>query len=417
MGFIQIQGGSPLNGEVSVQGSKNAALPVMAASVLVPGVTTLTNCPDILDVECMCEILKYVGAKVSRRENTVTIDASVISQQRLPGEYVTRMRSSVVLAGAMLGRCREIELNYPGGCVIGDRPIDLHIQALSRLGAEFCEDKERLHARASRLYGAVIEFPFPSVGATQNAVMAAVLAEGVTQLCGCAREPEVVALCDFLNGAGARITGGGSSRIRVEGVRRLHESRYRVEADRIVAGTYLIGVLAAGGRAFLKNAPAGQLESVCRLLGKMGARIEAGPEGILVERVRKIESPGAVSTGVYPAFPTDLQSPLLVALCRAESESRLTERIFNGRFVVAEELNRMGAGILVEGNRARMGGGARLLGGRVAARELRGGAALVLAGVCAQGSTVVLNRHFIDRGYEDIVRDLRGLGADIGGEK
>lgn len=417
MGFIQIQGGSPLGGEVSVQGSKNAALPVMAASVLVPGVTTLTNCPDILDVACMCEILKCVGAKVNRQKDVITIDASEITQQRLPGRYVTRMRSSVVLAGAMLGRCREIELNYPGGCVIGDRPIDMHIRALSQLGAEFREDGDCLHGSAPCLKGAAVRLPFPSVGATQNAVMAAVLAEGSTVLYGCAQEPEVRALCSFLNGAGARILGGGSGCIRVEGVKRLHESVYDIEADRIVAGTYLIGVLAAGGRAFLKNAPAGQLDSVCRLLVSMGARIEAGPDGILVERAGKIESPKAVETGVYPAFPTDLQSPLLVALCRAERESSLTERIFNGRFVVAEELNRMGAGILVEGNCAHLVGRARLSGKRVTARELRGGAALVLAGICAAGETRVENRHFIDRGYEDIVRDLRGLGANIGGEK
>lgn len=417
MDFIQIQGGAPFCGEVSVQGSKNAALPVMAACVLVPGITTLKNCPDISDVACMCEILKHVGARVVRQGKTLTVDTSKITQHKLPGEYVTRMRSSVVLAGAMLGRCGEIEMTYPGGCVIGDRPIDMHIGALSELGAEFKADGESLHAFAAHLKGTGIKLPFPSVGATQNAVMAAVLAEGTTEIWGCAREPEVRALCDFLNGAGARIEGGGSGVIRIEGVSELHESEYTVEADRIVAGTYLIGTLAAGGSAFLRNAPAIQLESVCCLAKAMGAYLAADDRGIWVKRTEALCSPKLVETGTYPAFPTDLQSPFLVALCQARSSSRLYERIFNGRLAVAEELNRMGASIRVEKDCAVVRGNARLTGGSVRARELRGGAALVLAGACARGTTVVHNRHFIDRGYEDIVRDLQGLGVDIGGEK
>lgn len=417
MSFIQIRGGAPFDGEVSIQGSKNAALPVMAACVLVPGVTTLTNCPDISDVACMCEILRHVGAKVVREEKTLTIDTSDITRHKLPGEYVTRMRSSVVLAGAMLGRCKEIEMTHPGGCVIGDRPIDMHIGALKQLGAAFTEDGEDLYASAAHLKGAQITLPFPSVGATQNAVMAAVLAEGTTLIRQCAMEPEVRALCDFLNGAGARILGGGSRTICVEGVKSLHGSVYRVEEDRIVAGTYLVGTVAAGGSAFLRKAPAAQLECVCRLAGSMGARITPEPEGIWVKRTGRLSSPGFVKTGTYPAFPTDLQSPFLVALCQAENKSCVQERIFNGRLAVVEELNRMGASIRVEDDCARMSGRARLTGSRVAAKELRGGAALALAGACAQGETRVYNRHFIDRGYEDIVRDLRNLGVDIGGEK
>lgn len=417
MSFIQIQGGAPFCGEVSIQGSKNAALPVLAASVLVPGVTTLKNCPDISDVACMCQILRSVGVQVVRQEKTIIVDASNVTEHKLPYEYVTRMRSSVVLAGAMLGRCREIELNFPGGCVIGDRPIDMHMQALSALGAEFVQKGDCLCARAPHLQGAEIVLPFPSVGATQNAVLAAVLAKGTTRIWGSAREPEVRALCDFLNGAGARITGGGTACITVEGVKRLHESCYEVEPDRIVAGTYLIGVLAAGGSAFLQNAPAAQLESVLEMLNRMGAQTRVHPDGIFVKRSGGIFSPAAVETGVYPAFPTDLQSPLLVALSCAQQKSVLTERIFNGRFVVAEELNRMGAGIRVKDNRACLEGGKTLTGCSVTAKELRGGAALVLAGACAEGTTLVYNRHFIDRGYENIVRDLQNLGVNIGCEK
>lgn len=416
MDLIQIRGGKPLAGEVSIQGSKNAALPVMAASVLVPGVTTLINCPEISDVSCMCEILKCVGAKVSRQKNTLTIDATSITGNRLPEEYVTRMRSSVIMAGAMLGRSGEIYLHYPGGCIIGDRPINMHIDALKKLGAAFEEDGMNLVARAAKLTGTSVVLPFPSVGATENTILAAVLAEGTTEIYRCAMEPEVRSLCDFLNGAGAKVTGGGSGHITVEGVKTLHESIYHIESDRIVAGTYLIGVLAAGGTAFLRNAPAGQLSGVLEVARFMGARTEPDWNGIFVERKAGIRSPGYLETGVYPAFPTDLQSPLLVALCQADSESRVTERIFNGRLAVVEELNRMGAKICTEANCAVIGGGQHLTGCSVTARELRGGAALALAGVCAQGVTRVYNCHFVERGYEDIVRDLRDLGADIGSE-
>lgn len=418
MDSILIRGKTPLMGEVAIQGSKNAALPVMAASVLVPGVTTLINCPEISDVSCMCEILKCVGAKVSRQGSTLTIDASQITGNHLPKEYVTRMRSSVILAGPMLGRCREIYLHYPGGCVIGDRPINMHIDALKKLGAVFEEDREQenLAARADALRGTTVVLPFPSVGATENTILAAVCAKGVTEIYRCAMEPEIRCLCDFLNGAGARVTGGGSGHITVEGVKALHESTYRVEPDRIVAGTYLLGVLAAGGSAFLRNAPAGQLTSVLELARFMGARIEPDWNGILVERKEKIRSPGYLETGVYPAFPTDLQSPLLVALCQADSKGGVKEQIFNGRFAVSGELNRMGAGILVRENQAETEGKKQLTGCSVTAQELRGGAALVLAGICARGVTQVYNRHFIERGYEDIVRDLKGLGADIGRE-
>lgn len=414
MEAVWIQGGSPLSGEVSIHGSKNAALPILAACVLVPGVTVLKNCPEISDVSCMCEILKYAGAKVLRQEDALVIDASSICRCRLPEKYVTRMRSSVILAGAMLGRCREIHLHYPGGCVIGDRPIDLHIDALKRLGASFSEEGESFAVHTDGLKGADIRFSFPSVGATENALLAAVLAEGITQLYGCAREPEIAALCNFLNGAGARISGGGSSHITVEGVSRLSESEYRIEADRIVAGTYLIGILAAGGEGFLRQAPVGQLSSVAQVAQAMGAVITEEADGFGIRRQGTLLSPGEMETGVYPAFPTDLQSPLLVAMCQAAGEGRMRERIFNGRLAVTAQLNRMGAEIRTAGNSAVMEGNSQLTGCRVCAGELRGGAALVLAGLCAQGTTVVSNRQYIDRGYEDIVRDLSGLGAKIG---
>lgn len=417
MDCIEILGGSRLKGEVAVQGSKNAALPIMAACILIPGVTVLKNCPRILDVECMCSILRSIGATVRWEGDALVIDAGQISQCRLPREYVTRMRSSVMVAGAMLGRCREISLHYPGGCVIGDRPIDLHIKALQQLGAVFTEQGDFLTAAAPTLKGNRICLSFPSVGATENVILAAVCAEGCTEVFGCAREPEIAALCSFLNAAGARIQGMGSPCLVIEGVKRLHGGQWDIEADRIVAGTYLAGALAAGGCIYLRNAPSGQMQSVLDIAACMGAEFLQDSGGIRIRREGRLLSPGCLETGVYPAFPTDLQSQMLTALCLADGESALTERIFNGRFVVIEELNRMGAHIEVSKNTAYLRGGARLTGQSVTAKELRGGAALALAGIAAEGYTRIYNRHFIDRGYEDIVRDLKSLGANIGSKE
>lgn len=419
MDSIWIKGKTGLSGEVRIQGSKNAALPVLAACVLVPGVTVLENCPDISDISCMCRILNRIGVKTVRAGKTLTVDASQITSEKLPKEEMVRMRSSVILAGALIGRCREVSFCQPGGCVIGDRPIDLHIGALERLGAVFTADKkepDRICGTAKRLSGARICLAFPSVGATQNAVLAAVLAEGTTQIENSAKEPEIVSLCRFLRGAGARIRGEGSGRIVIEGVCRLHGSRFFIEPDRIVAGTYLLGVAGAGGEVFLREAPCAQLGAVSAAARRMGAKIREDAAGLLVLRKGRLVSLGEAETGVYPGFPTDLQSMLLTVLCQAEKESIVTERIFNGRFGAAEQLNRMGAGICVAGNRAEMPGGRRLSGCRTEAGELRGGAALVAAGVCAEGVTQVENCHFIRRGYEDIVRDFKKMGADIGTE-
>ncbi|MDO4293021.1 MAG: UDP-N-acetylglucosamine 1-carboxyvinyltransferase [Eubacteriales bacterium] len=416
MDAIWIEGNRTLSGEVTVQGSKNAALPVLAATLLVPGVTRLLNCPEISDVSCMCEILRHMGARVERRGKEVTVDASELTGCRILPEHAVRMRSSVILAGALLGRCREAFFFQPGGCVIGDRPIDMHLWALGRLGVFFSGREGEIRAQALRLRGAFVRLPFPSVGVTQNAVLAAVGAEGTTRLTNCAREPEIGALCRFLRGAGADVREEGGGEIRVEGGRPLHASTFWIDADRIVAGTYLAGVLAAGGKAFLRQAPWYELKAALKAARRMGAVVRTESHGLYVERTGRLLSPGELVTGVYPAFPTDLQSPFLAAMCLAEGKSSIRERIFNGRFGVAGQLNRMGADIRIGGDRAFVPGGRRLSGCRVAAGELRGGAALTVAGLCAQGRTVVENCHFIRRGYEDIVRDLKELGADIGNE-
>ena len=411
MNKIMVSGGVELEGETHIQGSKNAALPIMAAALLVPGVSVLENVPHIADVECMCALLQRIGCRVSWQGEELVIDAEDLRDSRLPKEYVTRMRSSVMLMGPVLGRLKEVSLSYPGGCVIGERPIDLHLSMLRGLGVVCRDGPEGLDARAERMQGGRLRLSFPSVGATENAVMAAVAAEGATMLAGCAREPEIHWLCEFLRHAGADIREETGGVIRIRGGRPLQPCRFRIPSDRIVAGTYVCACLAAGGSIHLKEAPTQELGALLEAAGRMGASFRQTGAGLLIWRKEGLRSPGAVETAAYPGFPTDLQSPLLAVMAEAAGAGSVEETIFSDRFRVAEELNRMGVGIRVEGNTAYVPGGRRLKGAGVLAQELRGGAALVVAGLAADGITVVENRHFIDRGYEDICRDLRDLGA------
>lgn len=413
MKSIYISGNAPLYGEATIQGSKNAALPIMAAALLIPGISVLKNCPHIADVEYMCRILETIGCIVEWDKNEVRIDATAVKTSRLPEEYVTMMRSSVMLMGPMLGRIGEVSLHYPGGCVIGDRPIDIHLKALERLGVRYSDSEQELEAQVFRLTGTDVSLEFPSVGATENLIMAAAAAEGITRIQGSALEPEIVSLCAFLRAAGADIRGEETGCITVAGGRKLHPCCFTIPSDRIVAGTYICACLAAGGEIFLKNSPPGQLTAMEDMAVRMGCRLRRSPEGLFLQRRGILFSPGFVETRSYPGFPTDLQSPLLVALSLAEGESALRETIFNGRFGVVDELNKMGTDIVVRKDTACIPGSRRLSGHHVTASELRGGAALVVAGLCAEGMTEVENRYFIDRGYEDICRDLSQLGADI----
>ena len=389
MKSIYISGNAPLYGEATIQGSKNAALPIMAAALLIPGISVLKNCPHIADVEYMCRILETIGCIVVWDKNEVRIDATAVKTSRLPEEYVTMMRSSVMLMGPMLGRIGEVSLHYPGGCVIGDRPIDIHLKALERLGVRYSDSEQELEAQAFRLTGTDVSLEFPSVGATENLIMAAAAADGITRIQGSALEPEIISLCAFLRTAGADIRGEETGCITVTGGRKLHPCCFTIPSDRIVAGTYICACLAAGGEIFLKNTPRGQLTAMEDVAVRMGCILRRSPEGLFVQRRGVLFSPGFVETRSYPGFPTDLQSPLL------------------------DELNKMGTGIVVRKDTACIPGGRRLSGQHVTASELRGGAALVVAGLCAEGMTEVENRYFIDRGYEDICRDLSQLGADI----
>lgn len=420
MSEIRICGYRPLSGEIKIQGSKNGALPILAASILQKGTVRIDNVPAIQDVDCMVGILTSIGCRCEREGSCLSIDASCLEGAKIPGEDVGKMRSSILLMGALLGRLKEAETWYPGGCSIGSRPIDLHLLAFSRLGAHVQEDVEggRIRASAAALKGDTICLPFPSVGATENALLAAVLAEGETEICGAAREPEIASLCAFLGQMGAKITGSGTSRLCIQGVSRLHGTAFTIPGDRIAAGTYLTAVTATGGDVKILGAPWEDMQEVARVLSQAGAAVspvkgEDGKAAGIHIRMEGRPKPLRLSTGPHPAFPTDLQSPMLAVLSRAEGISQVQENVFEDRFKTVKELWKMGAQIEVCRNEAVISGKHRLHGTRVTALDLRGGAALVAAALAAEGETRVSGCAHIERGYEDICRDLRALGGRI----
>lgn len=414
MDAIHILGGNALFGETKIQGSKNAVLPVMAAALLIKDVCMIENCPHISDVYHMQQLLESIGCKAVWSNGTLTIDARNILEDTMSGDHVTGMRSSITLLGAMLGRIGEVTMAYPGGCVIGERPIDMHLNALRRMGVAIYEKEGCFTARAKTLEGAVIRLPVSSVGTTENVLLAAVMAKGVTVIQNAAKEPEIVTLCEFLREAGAVIEGIGGSVLIIQGGHRLHGVRFKVPADRIVAGTYLMSVLGAGGHIFLEDAPVAQMRSMLRVAEEIGAEIHVTREGLnIIAKEYKKPIP-YIKTEIYPGFPTDMQSPLMAVLSTCEGKSIVEETIFENRFRIVESLRKMGARIELKGRRqAVIQGVDSLLGCEVAAEELRGGAALVIAGSMALGETVVKNCHFIERGYEDICRDYRNLGVHI----
>lgn len=413
MDIIHVQGSGPLQGELKIQGSKNAVLPILAATVLIEGCCYIKNCPRISDVECMRGLLESIGCLVCWEKDGIKIDASQIKENRLPREKVVSMRSSIILLGPLLSRCKEASLDYPGGCVIGERPVDMHLYLLQRLGTEFVLEKDHIKGQVSELRGTGIHLPFPSVGATENGILASVLAKGTTTLYNCAKEPEIQQLCFFLNCAGAKIEGIGTDCLVIKGVDKLHPVSYRVCADRIVAGTYLFSVAAAGGNVFLLDAPGQDMESTLEVARKMGCNICIDRDGIEVRQSGRPQAIPYIKTAVYPGFPTDLQSALMAALAFSDGECVIEETIFSDRFHIVKELVRMGADIRIEGNCAIIKGKDRLHGASVLAEDLRGGAALILAGICAEGDSLIGNSHFIERGYEDICRDYQWLGAHM----
>ena len=391
-----MQGGIPLQGKVRIQGSKNAALPILAATLLTNEVSYIQNCPRIADVHRFVHLLRELGCLVHWQEKGIRVQPGENEElpceraeaRRMQGEAITGMRSSLCLLGALLGRCGYVTMEHPGGCIIGERPIDLHIRALQQMGVEFREEEGLLSAQVKdgKMHGAEITLEFPSVGATENILLAAVKADGDTRILGAAREPEVTALCKFLTACGAQIEGIGETELLVHGDRPLHGTQFTVP----------------------------QMEAVTFVAEKIGAQCIASEEGLFVQCSKRPQAIPYLRTGPYPGFPTDLQSVAMAVLTRAEGCSCIEENIFENRFRIAEPLKGMGAEIVLkDGRHAVITGVEHLRGSRMEACELRGGAALVLAGLAAEGESFVTGQHFIERGYENICRDLRELGARI----
>lgn len=416
MSEIEILGGGTLKGELEIQGSKNAVLPMMAAAVLASAVTVIENVPKIQDVFCMMGILDSLGCVCTFETGRLTVNAEHVSGSCIRKEDMEKMRSSVMLLGPLLARKREACIYYPGGCMIGKRPIDLHLEALRKFGADIEEEPDTgkvtagLGKRGS-LKGTFVELPYPSVGATENAIFAAVAADGESFLSGCAREPEIAALCHMLERMGARILGIGTEHLRITGGLPLHGCTVRADGDRIVAGTYLCAVAASQGQVQVSGIRSSELSCLTKLLRDAGAYVYEEEQQIYLQYTKPL-APMKVKTGPYPGFPTDLQSPLLPLLCAAQG-GEIQETVFESRFKTAGELNRMGASICIEEDTAVVKGQRKFRGCRVKAFDLRGGAALVSAGLLAEGVTVVENAEYILRGYEDICRDFQKLGGQL----
>jgi len=414
MESITVRGGRTLSGEVRVGGAKNSALKLMAASLLAPGVSRITNVPDIADVEVMSEVLSGLGVHVVRSDHSLTVDATEITSFEAPYEMVARMRASISVLGPLVARYGQAHVAMPGGCNIGSRKIDMHIRGLAELGVEIRMGHGFIDAIAPSggLRAAHVVLDFPSVGATENLLTASSVARGTTVIENAAREPEIVDLIDYLNGMGAKISGGGTSTVTVEGVEELHPVDHRVVGDRIEAGTYIVAGAIAGGPVTVRGFDPEHLELVLAKLVQAGCEITILSDGVTVQR-RGDARPLDIQTLPYPGFPTDMQAQFMALMSIADGNSIITENVFENRFMFADELARMGADIRIEGHHALVKGVARLSAAPVKCPDLRGGAALVLAALVADGQTVIGDVYHIDRGYECFVDKLSALGADI----
>ncbi|MBI4744780.1 MAG: UDP-N-acetylglucosamine 1-carboxyvinyltransferase [Actinobacteria bacterium] len=408
-----IRGTNRLEGKVNISGAKNAALKLMAASIMASGTTVVNNIPNIKDVWTMVDVLKKLGMEVNFDDhNRLEIKSSSFLQHETPYELVRRMRASIIVLGPLLALLGKAKVAMPGGCNIGSRKVDMHIKGLELLGAKIETEYGYIKATTDGLKGAIIPLDFPSVGATENLVMAAVLAEGVTEIENAAREPEVVDLINFLNKMGAEIEGVGTSTIKIKGVKSLKGINYTVIPDRIEAGTYMIAAAITRGDILIKKAQASHLELVISKLRETGVSIKETKEGI---RVKSLKRPIAadVATLPYPGFPTDMQAQMMALLSVANGTSVITENVFENRFIFVGVLNRMGSDIVTDGHHAIIRGVNQLSGAPVKAPDLRGGAALVLGALAAEGVTEISDVYHIDRGYENFEQKLRLLGADI----
>lgn len=414
MDTIITQGGERLRGEVTVHGAKNSALPILAACVLCGKPSVIHNCPRLTDVDAAIKILLHLGCKVAREGRTVTVDSSGIYKSDIPDDLMREMRSSVIFLGPVLSRTGKVSVSAPGGCEIGLRPIDLHLEAMKRLGASIEEEHGRINfACSGKLQGNKITLSFPSVGATENIMLAAATAEGRTIVVNAAREPEISDLADFLNGCGARILGAGEGTLVIDGVQKLYGTEHTVIPDRIAATTFLAAAASTHGRLVLHDVIPAHIAPVLPALEEAGCDIQVGSREISLSAPPKLHRIRTVRTMPYPGFPTDAQALIMAMACVAEGTSVFIENIFESRYKHVSELIRLGANIKAEGRMAVVEGVPYLSGAPVVAPDLRGGCALIIAGLCARGETRVSSVHHIDRGYEKIEESLRRVGAKI----
>ena len=407
-----VEGGKKLEGTVKISGSKNSALPIIAATILNAGKTTLYNVPNIQDTQMMFKILETLGAKVEKKNGKIKIDTSKIKKYEIPQELMHKMRSSVILAGALIGKYKKAIFSYPGGCDIGSRPIDLHLKSFEKLGIKTIQNYGRIECTSEKIKGEQIDLDFPSVGATENAILASILAEGTTTITNAAREPEIIDLQNFLNKMGAKIKGAGTNEIEIEGTKKLKDVSYNIMPDRIETGSFLCFAAATKGNITLEGTNSSHITPIINKLTEADCKIEIGKNIIKIQGPKRLKAVD-VKTLPYPGFPTDMQSIFSAMLSTAKGTSIIIENIFENRFKYTQELNKMGAKITTEGKSAIIRGTKRLYGTNVAATDLRGGAALVLAGLVAKGTTTIENIEYILRGYENLENKLQKIGAKI----
>lgn len=414
MESIFVSGTNRLEGKINVHGSKNSCLPLLAATFLTDEICVIHNCPELSDVTAAVNILKYLGCKVKREGKTVIVDPSSPVRSDIPESLMREMRSSIVFLGCVLSRLGTADMFTPGGCEIGLRPIDLHLSALKSLGAHIEESGGRLACkRDGRLRGRNVNLPFPSVGATENIILACAVSEGVTNIYNAAREPEIAVLVDFLNKCGAKINVGADGTVTIFGVKKLHGCEFTVIPDRITAATYMAAVASAGGDVLLQKVDPLHLKSVVSVFEQAGCSIDSSQDTLRIRAPERLKPIRNVRTMPYPGFPTDAQAPVMAMATRAEGTSVIVENIFESRFKHVPQLLRLGARIRVEDRVAVIDGAKKLYGARVEATDLRGGAALIVAALRAEGESEITRIYHIDRGYEKIETALASIGADI----
>ena len=413
MDIWRVRGGRRLDGACFVQGSKNASLPIIAASIIRPARTELHNVPQLRDVDAALRILRHLGCTARQCGNDVYIDSTGLTESTIPHSLMEEMRSSVIFMGALIARCGEARLSLPGGCQLGKRPIDLHLAALRQMGVTVTENGGEISCRADSLHGAELTLPFPSVGATENIMLAATGAKGETVIRGAAREPEIKALQDYLIRLGARVSGAGSGTVRVSGFAPRGSLSYRVIPDRIVAATLACAVASVGGDIVIRGVSGEQFSTVLYFLNRAGCDIITKEHSVRVRCGGRLHPVDEISTAPYPGFPTDAQPVLMAALLRAGGRTVITENIFENRYRQVPELCRLGADIRVSGRTATVRGVERLQGAALTAGDLRGGASMIVAGLGAEGETVISDDGHVRRGYESLDRRLRSLGADV----